>query len=76
MTTTIFAEDLKQGDKIIIPATAQTSKKELMVSNNPGLNDLTVNGFAYPIRNNTVIKNHETPFQFGRKVELEVERNF
>ena len=75
MTTTILAEDLKQGDKIIIPASSQTNKKELVVSNTPELNELTVNGFAYPVRKNEVVKNHETPFQFGRKVELEIERS-
>lgn len=71
--TTINAEDLKNGDVIIIPATAQTEQKVIRVTSTPELTPLMVSGFGMRIKNG-VDFGKETPIQFGRKVQLEIER--
>ena len=72
MTTKIFAEQLKEGDILIAPASTQTNERRMLIERKPELNVLTVDGFAFPIRNG-IISDKLTPFQFGRKVDLEIE---
>jgi hypothetical protein len=74
MTTKIFAEQLKEGDVIVIQASSQTDERRLLVERSPELNELTVDGFAFPIRNG-IVSDKLTPIQFGRKVDLEIERS-
>jgi len=73
MTTKIFAEDLKQWDKIFIPASSQTNEKVIRVWVKPVLNDLTVNFSGFKVKKGQAT-GKQTPFQFGRKVELQIER--
>lgn len=74
MATKIFAEELKKGDVIIIPASSQSNQKIILVTSEPYLTPTMVGGFGSRIKDGI---NHEkeSPFQFGRKVDLDIERS-
>lgn len=56
MTQKIFAQDLKQYDKIIMPASSQTGRREIRIVTDPELTTLTVNAFGYMVKNGITIE--------------------
>jgi len=73
MAQKILAENLQQWDKIIIPASSVSNERQYRVTTVPEVGELTVNAMGCKVYGGLTQEN-ETALQFGRKVELNIER--